>query len=100
MTVAQVERELRILKAYAVVSTVAFAAALHVATGHAQGERQRFREIDVERINVVEANGRPALVLANSQRMPRLVLAGAYMSLPASLPRQSAGLIFVGQQGQ
>jgi hypothetical protein len=99
MTLAQVERELRILKVYAVVATIGFAAALFVATGHAQSDRQRFREIDVERINVVESNGWPALVLANSQRMPRLVLGGADASLVGAQPRQAPGLIFVDQQG-
>lgn len=38
--------------------------------------RERFVEIDVEQINVIEADGRRALVIANSQRLPGGVVRG------------------------
>ena len=39
-------------------------------SGVAQGQKQRFTEIDVERINVLEADGTVKLVIANRQRAP------------------------------
>src|SRR5205809_7549966 len=63
---AQLERDVRFLKRYAVLSTLAFGA-LGVAafTRHAP---TKFGEIDVERINIVEPDGKYRLVLSNRPR--------------------------------
>jgi hypothetical protein len=53
-----------------VVTTLLIVAALFAVRGVAQSQRQRFTEIDVERINVVEPDGRIALAIANTQRYP------------------------------
>jgi hypothetical protein len=99
MTLDQVERQLRVLKMYAVISTVAFLIAVVAVTGDAQSQRQRFTEIDVERINVVEPDGRPAMVIANSQRMVRVILEGKELESRLAPQRRSAGMIFMDQQG-
>lgn len=92
-------REVRILKVYAIVSTVAFGA-MFASSLKAQSNRQRFTEIDVERINIVEPNGRVALVLANTQRLPGPMLEGKELPKEISQGRiGSAGMIFVDAQG-
>src|SRR5581483_5293139 len=72
-------RELRWLKAYAVVSTAVLAtlslAAFRQPSSNAPNPRnqpsqqkQRFTEIDVERINVVEPDGKYRMVISNRPR--------------------------------
>jgi hypothetical protein len=99
MTLDQVERQLRVLKIYAVLSTVTFLIVVVAVTGYAQSQRQRFAEINVERINIVEPDGRPAMVIANSRRMARVILEGKELESRLAPQRRSAGMIFVDQQG-
>src|SRR5262245_54784104 len=63
----RIRRELRLLKAYALLSTVVFGT-LTVAAFRQSGQKQRFTEIDVERINVVEPDGKLRLVISNRPR--------------------------------
>lgn len=99
MDLIRLTREVRILKAYAIGSTVMVAAILGTSLT-AQNQRQRFTEIDVERINIVEPNGRVALVLANTQRLPGPMLEGKELPKEISQGRNgSAGMIFVDAQG-
>src|SRR5687768_10413978 len=58
-------RDLRLLKAYALVTTVGFAWLLVSAF---QEQKQRFTEIDVERINIVEPDGKLRMVISNRPR--------------------------------
>ena len=68
---AQLERDVRFLKRYAIVSTLAFGV-LALAAFQQQAtqnpEKVKFTEIDVERINVVEPNGMYRMVLSNRPR--------------------------------
>jgi hypothetical protein len=73
-TLARLVREVRFLRRYAAASMLGFLLLGGAAFQSAQ--RQRFEEIDVERINVVEPDGRLALVIANQQRMPGVVMDG------------------------
>ena len=99
MTITQLEREIRILRLYAVVSTVVVICAL-MATARAQTTRQHFTELDVERLNIVEADGRASLVLANTERLPGVLLGGKELPKEFSSGRiGSAGLLFVDAQG-
>ena len=100
MTLAELEREVRRLKIYAAGTTLLAVVALLAAQGRAQSKATRFTEIDVERVNIVEADGRPALVLANTQRIPGPVLAGKELPKELSAGRTgSAGMIFIDAQG-
>jgi hypothetical protein len=61
----RIRRELRWLKAYALLSTLALGALF--ITGFQQ-QKQRFGEIDVERINIVEPDGKLRMVISNRPR--------------------------------
>jgi hypothetical protein len=60
-------RDVRFLKRYAVISTLAFGA-LSVAAFTRQAQKTKFTEIDVERINVLEPDGKFRMVLSNRPR--------------------------------
>jgi hypothetical protein len=55
----------------------------------------RFDELTVERINVVEKDGRVRLVIANTERSPGVVEAGKQLTQPGHRP----GLIFYNDDG-
>ena len=100
MEYAKLEREIRLLKAYASGCTILALASLLGTALQAQNENERFTEIEVERINVVEADGRLALVIANSQRLPGPILRGEELDKSLSAGRtDSAGMIFVDPAG-
>src|SRR2546425_712236 len=100
MTLAELEGEVRRLRVYAAVSTTLAVLALFAAQGRAQSKTTRFAEIDAERINIVEADGRPALVLANTERLAGPIVAGRELSKELSAGRSgSAGMIFIDAQG-
>ncbi|HEX2077276.1 MAG TPA: hypothetical protein VHG08_06190 [Longimicrobium sp.] len=73
-TLARLEREVRFLRRCAAASLLGFLLLGGAAFQSAQ--RQRFGEIDVERINVVEPDGRLALVIANQERLPGVWMDG------------------------
>lgn len=73
-TLARLEREVRLLRRCAAVSLLGLLLLGGAAFQTAQ--RQRFQEIDVERINVVEPDGRLALVIANQERLPGVWMDG------------------------
>jgi hypothetical protein len=63
----QIRRELRLLKGYAILMTAAFGT--FALAAFRQGEQKtRFTEIDVERINVVEPDGKLRMVISNRPR--------------------------------
>lgn len=66
----------------------------------AQGEAERkvthFDEISVNRLNIVEPNGRPRLILANSQRFPGLWFEGREYRHHS---RSGGGMWFVNDDG-
>ena len=62
-------RELRALRAYALVAT-AMLLTISLAAFRKATQRARFTEIDVERINVVEKDGKLRLVISNRDRSP------------------------------
>ncbi len=65
----KLEKEVRILKAYAVVATL-LCAVFVLAAFTMQSHKQKFEEIDVERINVVEKDGQVKMVISNKERYP------------------------------
>src|ERR1051325_5572602 len=71
----KLERDVKYLKVYASVSTLLLAILL--LTGFAETQqKQKFGEIDVERINIVEKDGKLDLVISNSDRMPPAIVNG------------------------
>jgi hypothetical protein len=69
------ERDVRFLKRYAIVTTAMMLVATVAAFRHAPAH-EKFTEIDVERINVVEPNGALRMVLSNRPRSPGPIYKG------------------------
>jgi len=82
------------VRAYIVVSSLLLVALTTAAFRQASAP-QRFGEIAVERINVVDGNGTLRLVIANKDRMHPGVLDGKTIDRP----RPEAGLIFFNDEG-
>ena len=87
-------RDVRFLKAYAVGSTLAFAV-LAVSAFRQAPEPTKFEEISVERINVIEKDGTPRLILSNKARFPGLIIKGK----EHPHPRNQAGMLFFSDEG-
>src|SRR5258705_14015899 len=68
-------KELRLLRAYALTATVVLTVVVLAAFSRL-GQKMRFREIDVERIKVVEKDGTLRLVISNKARAPDPVVGG------------------------
>ena len=64
----KLERDVRFLKRYAIISTLAFGVLAVAAFRTQNPEKVKFTEIDVERINVVEPNGMYRMVISNRPR--------------------------------
>jgi len=92
----RVLRELRILRAYAFVSLLMFIALFFVAF-KSSVQKTKFEEIDVERINIVEKDGRLRLTISNNDRSPGPVIGGLYMKSREG--KRGAGLIFFNDKG-
>lgn len=63
----KIEKEVRFLKVYAIFATVACTVFLMTSFVN-QGKNQKFEEIDVERINIVEKDGKLKMVISNQER--------------------------------
>ena len=96
MMVRRVRHQLRALQACTAATTVGVAFLAASAFRQATSARQRFDEIDVQRINVVEPDGRVRLVIANSARQAVTVVDGKQI-LPGR--KRDAGLIFFNDEG-
>src|ERR1051325_2780338 len=90
----KLEKEVRLLKSYAFISTLV-GAMLVLTAFTLQSSKQKFGEIDVERINVVEKDGSIRLVISNRDRSPGLMQRGE----PFTPPTRRAGLIFYNDEG-
>src|SRR5438132_13499981 len=67
------QKRLRILEAYAVLSMLVFGVLAFTAFAQT---KQKFEELTVERLNVVEKNGQLVAVIANTDRMPDPIVGG------------------------
>jgi hypothetical protein len=63
----KLQRDVRLLKAYAIVVTLLLGVFMFAGFGRS-GPETKFAEIDVERINVVEKDGKLKMVISNSER--------------------------------
>jgi hypothetical protein len=64
----QLARDVRFLKRYAIVTTALFLSTTVAAFRRATPAHEKFAEIDVERINVVEPDGKYRMVISNRPR--------------------------------
>jgi hypothetical protein len=91
---SRIRREIRVLKAYALLTTVLLAVLTFAA--FRRQPAQRFTEITVERINVVEPDGTLRLVIANRARSPGPIYKGQPFGYPGG---SRPGLIFFNDEG-
>lgn len=87
-------REVRMLKIYAASLTVAFVL-LFLLAFKSSNDHQRFEEIDVERINIVEKDGTLKMVISNKKRQHP----GLLNNKPLKAREREAGLIFFNSLG-
>jgi hypothetical protein len=88
-------RRLFSFRTYVVASTTA-AGLLSLAAFNKAAPRPRFREIDVERINIVEPDGKLSLTISDAARSPGWVFHGKpYPGRP-----KGAGMIFFNDEGE
>jgi hypothetical protein len=91
----ETNRDARFLKSAALVLTVLLAlVSLGAATPQ---QRQRFEEISAERINVIEPNGNPRLILYNSSHTPGAIMYGKDRPHPNRAPH--AGMLYFNDEG-
>lgn len=83
------------LKTYTIISTT-ITGILAIAAFTRATDKPRFKEIDVERINVIEADGRVRMTISNSELSPGWVFRG---KLYPGRPKQ-AGMIFYNDEGE
>lgn len=89
-------RSEKFLAVYSGLLTAAFAVV--VLTGASATRNAKFDEIDVQRINVREADGTLRLVLANNGRMPGGIFRGKE-SVHPNQGHRGAGLLFYNDEG-
>ena len=88
----KIEKEVRFLKIYAVVSTLLFA--VFFLSAFALDNKKKFAEIDVERINVLEKDGRLRMVISNGERQHP----GMNDGKPLDRKRDDAGILFFNEK--
>jgi hypothetical protein len=86
----KLEKEVRFLKIYASVATLVCAVFLFSAF-LMQSKKQKFEEIDVERINIVEKNGKLDMVISNHERQHPGIVNGKIIERKEPRP---PGMIF------
>jgi hypothetical protein len=91
----KMKREIRCLKAYALLGTVLLAATW-IAASVQSAPKPRFAEIDVERINIVEKDGKLRMVIGNKERTPGPVERGIPFGYGSG---RRVGLIFYNDEG-
>jgi len=95
----RLHKDVRFLKAYCIVITFLFGGlvvffALSSGTNATQ-PKTKFGEIDVERINIVEKDGKLKMIVSNAERQHPGIIDGRM--IPAR--RRSAGLLFFNDKG-
>src|SRR5574344_701894 len=89
----KIKKEVRFLKVYSGFLTVALIGIIIYMTS--PSTEKRFKEISVERINIVESNGDLKLVISNSKRKHQGIVNG----MPLPKRDIQAGLIFFNSVG-
>jgi hypothetical protein len=89
----KLQRDVRFLKSYAIVTTLLLIVVAFAVFRQAS-QKTRFTEVDVERINVVDKNGKLKMVISNSERQHPGVVDGK--TYPRTRP---AGILFFNEKG-
>ena len=89
----KLQRDVRLLKAYSLLITFLFAVIAFTSMTQAN-QKTKFEEIDVERINVVEKDGKLKLVISNGDRQHPGVIDGRTLQR-----KRPAGLLFFNEAG-
>jgi hypothetical protein len=92
---AKLARDVRMLKAYAAGTTVCLIVLL--LTAFQSEGKQKFGEIDVERINIVEPDGRIDLVISNTTHFPPPIWKGKPMG--ERKDQNGPGMVFYNDEG-
>jgi hypothetical protein len=96
---AKLARDVRLLKAYAILTTMVLVVLL--LTAFQSESKQKFSEIDAERINIIEPDGRVDMVITDKARFPSPVWKGK----PLDVGRQGQtgkgvpGIVFYNGEG-
>ena len=94
----KLQKDVRFLKAYCIVITLLFAGFLgfFVLSGSSEATNQKtkFEEIDVERINIVEKDGKLRMVISNAERQHPGVIDGRTLER-----KRPAGMLFFNEKG-
>jgi hypothetical protein len=91
----KIQRDVRALKIYAVVSSLL--CAVFFLTGFVfPSAKQKYEEIDVERINIVEKDGKLRMVISNQERQHPGIVNGKIIKRNAPRP---PGMIFFNHLG-
>jgi hypothetical protein len=91
----KLEKEVRCLRIYAGAATL-FCAIFLLSAFVIQSRKQKFEEIDVERINIVERDGKLKMVISNAQRQHPGSVDGKLIPRETGRP---AGMIFFNERG-
>lgn len=89
----KLEKEVRFLKVYAVITTLLFGVLVFSAFQQAN-PKNRFTELDVERINIIEKDGKLKMVISNSERQHPGIIDGKTLSR-----KRPAGMLFFNDRG-
>jgi len=91
----KLEKEVRFLKIYAAMATL-FCAAFFLSAFAVHGKKPKFEEVDVERINIVEKNGKLRMVISNQERQHPGIVNGKVIKRDGPRP---PGMIFFNHLG-
>jgi hypothetical protein len=94
---ASTARELRTVRRMLIGAGVV--SAIIAVSAFRQSQKTRFTEIDVERINVVEKDGKLRLTISNAERLPQPIIGGKSYPLRGGTGAGSGGMIFFNDEG-
>lgn len=89
----KLQRDVRLLKAYAVFATLLLGVFIFSGFGQTN-QKTKFTEIDVERINIVEKDGKLKMVISNGERQHPGVIDGKTLSRT-----RPPGILFFNERG-
>jgi hypothetical protein len=89
----KLQRDVTFLKAYSILMTVLLGVIAFSAIGQAN-QKTKFDEIDVERINIVEKDGKLKMVISSAERQHPGIIDGKMLSR-----KRPAGMLFFNEKG-